>query len=152
MDAGHEGPGSKWAKSVKAGDVFQYAGCGSSPQAPAPLSRMVFLGDESSVGYFLGLQQLLPTPYPARISGAITFSEAVHRRNFTDYLRLPLDPLCDREGAPAALEGWLGGVNCTDADTVFYVMGNMEMVQSVRRTLKEKGVDRKDIKLQGFWK
>lgn len=173
VDAGHDGPGSNWAKSASAGDVFQYAGCGRSPHAPAASARPVFLGDESSLGHFLSLQQLLsnqtpipnqlpvsgqapvgqpPAPNQPLLSGAIAFSEPAHRRCFADYLRLPLEPVCGRAGAWQGLRDWLGGSGCLTGDAVFYVAGNMEMVQQARRLLREKGVAGKDIKVHGFWR
>lgn len=145
IDAGHDGPGSRWAQLVKPGDTIQYAGCGRSHHAPVVGTRLIFLGDESSVGHFLSLQQLLP--HPAVISGAILLAEAGHRQTFYDFLRLPIDPVCSRK----ALSEWVGDTGCVDDETVFYVMGNTLMVQEVRKTLKEKGVERKGIKVQGFW-
>lgn len=166
VDAGHDGPGSNWAKSAGAGDVFQYAGCGRSPHAPAGSARPVFLGDESSLGHFLSLQQLLCGggavsgssqiqvlgSGQVSVSGAIAFSEAAHRRCFTDYLRLPLEPVGGRADAWKGLRDWLDGSGCLAGHAVFYVAGNMEMVQQARKMLKEKGVAGKDIKLHGFWR
>jgi len=50
------------------------------------------------------------------------------------------------------LQDWLGGSGWLNENDVFYVAGNMDMVQQARRILKEKGVAGKDIKLQGFWR
>jgi NADPH-dependent ferric siderophore reductase len=150
IDAAHTGPGTVWAKTVKEGDVFSYAGISRSPDPPAPLARLVCLGDESSLGHFLALQQLLPRS--SSLSGAIVLGEEGHRKSFPDYFHLPMAPLPRKGSAVGTLGDWIEGEGSFEEDDVFYVVGNVQLVQGVRKTLREKGVARDRIKAQGFWR
>ncbi|TDX01211.1 siderophore-interacting protein [Dinghuibacter silviterrae] len=143
IDAAHDGPGSRWARSVKPGDRLYYTGVGRSPFAPAPLSRLVCLGDETGVGHFLALRQLLPRT--SSLTGAILMGEAAHRACFGDFLRMPLEPLCD------SLEDWVTDRKELLDEGVFYVAGQNGLVRDLKRALRVRGVEPERIKAQGFW-
>lgn len=146
IDAAHEGPGSRWARAVREGDAFYYAGVSRTLHPPSPLSHIVCLGDESSVGHFLALQQLLPRS--SSISGAVLVREDAHRCCFGDFLRLPIEPV---EGGESALAHWVLQREDLLEDAVFYLVGHTRTVRELRRVLRESGVEPERVKAQGFW-
>jgi NADPH-dependent ferric siderophore reductase len=59
IDANHNGPGTLWAKQLKRNDKIQYLKVDTTHQSPDPNNLVVGLGDQSSVGHMLGLEQLV---------------------------------------------------------------------------------------------
>lgn len=143
IDTGHEGPGARWARTLAPGDTLHYTGAESTGRPPEALSRLVCLGDETSVGHVLALHQLLPRS--SSMTGAILFDEPAYRKCFRDFLRLPLEPLTRAE----ALLEWVSGAPLED--DFFHLTGNHRLVQHLRRILRGKGVSRDRIRVQGFW-
>ena len=146
IDVAHEGPGSRWARHLEVGDQLYYAGISRTPSAPAALSRMVCLGDETSVGHFLALHQLLPRS--SSLEGAVLLGEEAHRACFGDFLRLPLDPLC---GGTEALAEWVLQREDLLEEGVFYLAGQSCKVRELRKVLKGRGVEATRVRAQGFW-
>jgi NADPH-dependent ferric siderophore reductase len=146
IDAAHQGPGSRWARNLRVGDPLYYAGISRTPYAPPALSQMVCLGDETGVGHFLALRQLLPRS--SSLSGAVLIGEETHRACFGDFLRLPLDPLC---GGTEALEDWVTRHEDLLKEGVFYLVGHARKVRDLRKRLRDLGVDAARVKAQGFW-
>jgi len=152
IDAGHEGPGSRWVKGLKTGDTVSYLGISSSHHQPAPGKRMVFLGDETAIGHFLSLQQLAGKE--ARIDGAITLAHRHHQDEFARYFSgLGLQTLSKGSaGNYAALEEWVSGLGPADGnDAVFYLAGYIPAVVRLRKLLKGKGYSSRQVRCQGFW-
>src|ERR1700761_9194326 len=83
IHAGHDGVGSHWAKALRPGDPITYRGVGSSHHQPSGDQSLCFLGDETSIGHFLALQQLAKPG--VTIKGAIVLSEQHHQQEFHDY-------------------------------------------------------------------
>jgi len=150
IDAGHDGPGSRWVKALNPGDTLSYLGVASSHQQPVSNKRLVFLGDETAIGHFFALQQLAGAHTP--ISGAVVIAEKHHRDEFSQYFsRLGLQPL-HKDGEYRALENWISDYAATEAsDTVFYLAGYTPAVVRLRKLLKKKGYDGSQIRAQGFW-
>ena len=152
IDVAHDGPGSRWAKSLKEGDTISYLGVSSAHHEPAPGRRMVLLGDETSIGHFLALRQLADGQ--AVIGGAITIQEAAHRRVFDRYF-----PGTGLEVLPGAVKGdysalkdWVAGFPDGDSSgTVFYLAGHIPGVVGLRKMLRRKGYGSRQVKAQGFW-
>lgn len=152
IDAGHLGPGSHWARSLKSGDKIEYLGVGSSHQAPVAGKRLVFLGDESSMGHFLALQQIAGNY--ASVTGAIALTEKNHQEEFDHYFSSYGFHALDKGdcGSYRELEDWVmepGLLKSTD--TVFYLAGQVNAMSRIRRMLKDRGIERGRILLQGFW-
>ncbi len=152
IHAGHWGAGSSWALALGPGDTIFYRGPGSSHQQPLPARRLCFLGDETSIGHFLALQQLA-RPGVA-ISGAILLSEAHHRQEFNEYFSgWSLEPLLKSgDGDYSALDQWVSALDHqAHADTIFYLAGYGPGVHGLRRLLRQKGIDGSRVRAQGFW-
>jgi len=150
IDAAHNGPGSNWAKSLRNKDAVIYSKAGSSRQRPDKLKSIIALGDESSIGHLLALQQLtLPI---TRFSGAIVMGNEEHRLLFDEYFRSPLSPVLrkDTYGHITLME-WVLRQHCKLEDVVFYLVGNNTMVTQLRKMLKLQGYNSAQIKAQGFW-
>lgn len=152
IHAAHDGPGSRWARQLKVGDIIVYRGVGSSHDTPAVGREMAFLGDETAIGHFLALRQLAGKD--ARITGAIALTEPHHREEFDQYFSgwevkpVRKDSAVDYE----ALGRWLEGLAVTDhADMVFYLAGHHPAVSGLRKLLRQKGYGRDQVRVQGFW-
>jgi NADPH-dependent ferric siderophore reductase len=150
VDAKHRGPGSNWAGSLKRGDTVQYLKVGTTHQTPASTTAVVGLGDESSLGHLLALQQMVMPV--TRFSGAVLLSDDRHRELFKEYFRSPLQPV-PREDVYGhhSLIQWLLEQKYTLDNVMFYLAGNNTMVTQLRKMLKNQGYSSSQIKLQGFW-
>ncbi|MBS1664943.1 MAG: siderophore-interacting protein [Bacteroidetes bacterium] len=149
MHTAHDGPGSRWAKQLHAGDTVMYLGVASSHQQPVKGKPLVFLGDETTIGHFLALQQLAGAG--ASINGALVMAEPHHRDEFGQYfLGWGLQSL--RKGASrnyGELEGWLEDHAFSEQqDAVFYLAGYSPEVGRLRKLLRKKGVQ---VVARGFW-
>jgi len=145
----HDGPGSRWGRSLKAGNMVSYLGVDSSHQQPAQGRPLVFLGDETAIGHFLALRQLAGTG--AEISGAIILSEEHHRDEFGQYFTgWGLQSLRKTSSKDyLELEEWVTGLSFEKhKDAVFYLAGYDREVVRLRRMLKQRGMQ---VKAQGFW-
>ncbi|WP_143822304.1 ferredoxin reductase domain-containing protein [Mucilaginibacter pedocola] len=150
VDAAHKGPGSHWATSLKKDDAVNYLKVGTTRQSPEGTSAIIALGDESSMGHMLALQQMvLPR---ARFSGAVLIGNPEHRKQFEEYFWSPLQPIerSDVYGHHSMIQ-WVIQQHYDIAHTVFYLAGNNIMVNEVRKLLKQLGYPSSQIKTQGFW-
>ena len=149
VDAGHQGAGSTWVKTLEKSDHLSYMNIETHRCAIAPSSNILFLGDQSAVGHFLALQQLAGEG--ATISGAVAITDAVHCEQlqyFYPELTMNILPL---QGTSAQhLTNWLMGHPLMVYDLI-YIAGNSNMVAEVRRYLKKADVPGNRIKAQGFW-
>jgi len=152
IHTGHEGPGSRWGKTLKTGDTVNYMGVESSHQQPVEGKPLVFLGDETAIGHFLALRQLAGES--ASIGGAVVLSEPHHRDEFGQYffgwgLR-SLEKGTTRNYKE--LDCWLMGLSLPlREDTVFYLAGYSPEIGRLRRLLRQKGVNPGQVKARGFW-
>ena len=147
IDAGHNGAGSTWARSLKAGDTLYYLGAASSHQQPAADKRLVFVGDQSAIGHFAALQQLAGED--AAIEGAVALEHEAYGEQLKAFLpKLAVQGL--QKGADS-LENWLQAFPY-DEQSVFYLVGNTAMVVALRKLLKQQGYKGQQIKAQGFWR
>jgi NADPH-dependent ferric siderophore reductase len=150
VDAGHAGPGCNWARQLRNGDAVYYLKTGTSQQQPDALKTVVALGDESSMGQLLALQQM--TMPQTRFSGAIVMNKEEHNKLFGEYFRSPLQALLrkDNYGHHTLME-WVLAQQYKLADSVFYISGNNIMVTQLRKMLKQQGYGSAQIKVKGFW-
>ncbi len=150
IDVNHKGPGCSWAQNLASGDEIGYMGIKSTRQTPVNTSAIICLGDESSLGHLLGMQQLA---VPAtRFSGAVLMGDDTNRNLFTEYFRTPLQPVLrtDVYGHHSLTE-WLLQQSYHLENTFFYLTGNSTMVMQLRKILKQQGYSHNQIKSQGFW-
>ncbi|MET3502225.1 SIP domain-containing protein [Mucilaginibacter rubeus] len=150
IDAAHSGPGSKWAKQLQKNDTVRYLKIRSTRHAPAGTPAIIGLGDESSMGHMLALQQMV---LPAtRFSGAIVMADENHRGLFSEYFKSPLKPIerNDVYGHHSLIQ-WVMEQQYNLEHSVFYIAGNHTMVGELRKLLKLQGYPSSQIRIQGFW-
>lgn len=150
IDAAHNGAGANWAKALKKDSIVIYSKAGSSRQQPDKLKSIIALGDQSSLGHLLALQQMtLPI---TRFSGAIVMNNDKHIQQFAEYFKSPLLPVIrkDTHGHNTLME-WVVKQQCKLEDVVFYLVGNTTMVTQLKKLLKQQGYNSAQIKALGFW-
>jgi NADPH-dependent ferric siderophore reductase len=150
IDAAHNGPGSNWAKHLKNSDTVSYFKIGSTHQVAESTSAVIALGDESSLGHMLALQQMIMPA--ARFSGAVVMSNDQHRSQFSEFFRSPLQtvPRNDTYGHHSLIQ-WVISQQYALENTVFYLTGNNIMVSQMKKLLKLQGYNSCQIKAKGFW-
>ncbi|NCD68680.1 ferredoxin reductase domain-containing protein [Mucilaginibacter agri] len=150
VDAAHNGPGSLWARGVQKGATISYLKVGETRHYPIGTASVIGLGDESSLGHMLALQQtVIPT---GRFSGAIVIGNEGHRRLFGEYFRSPLQALARNDTyGHHSLNQWLISQQYSLDNTIFYLAGNNIMVDQLRKLLRQQGYHSGQIKAQGFW-
>ena len=152
LHTAHDGRGSRWGKQLLPGDTIDYLGVGSSHQQPVAGRPLVFLGDETTIGHFLALQQLAGKDM--MINGAILMEEPHHQNEFGQYFAgWSVESLHKNDGRGyRELEEWLGGLSFSEhRDAMFYVAGYSPAVGRIRKLLKQKGFAGNQVKAQGFW-
>jgi NADPH-dependent ferric siderophore reductase len=150
VDAAHHGPGSLWAKQLQQNDTVQYLKIDTTHHSPDPTHLVVALGDESSMGHLLALQQMIMPV--SRFTGGVLIGETQHRSQFGDYFRSPLQAIAPKNGDKhLALFNWVTEQSYCVEHTVFYLTGNNKMVSRLRGLLKGQGYLPRQIKVKGFW-
>ena len=150
IDTSHNGQGSTWAKNQCAGDPFYYVKIEPEKHYPITGKRLVFIGDQTSVGHFCSLQQLASKN--TKISGFIAVNNQQTADDFyQNCVWLPLQAISVQNDIYYQTKEWLK-INYTEKDNfVFYVVGGAELVICIRRLLKTYGVAGSQIKSKGFW-
>jgi len=150
VDAAHNGPGSNWAKQLKMNDTVSYFKIGTTHQIAESTSAVIALGDESSLGHMLALQQMVMPA--ARFSGAVVMGNDDHRSQFREFFRSPLQTVKrdDTYGHHSLIQ-WVISQQYALENTVFYLTGNNIMVSQVKKMLRLQGYSSSQIKAKGFW-
>lgn len=150
IDAAHDGPGANWASKLRGRDLVQYIKVGSSRQSPHPVSRIVGLGDATSIGQLLALFQMT-NPY-TRFSGVLLITDHEQfeycNKNLSPYL-YPV--LCKDTAQIAPVISWINAQRYSIPDTCFYITGNDFMVIQLKKSLIAMGFAAEQIKVNGFW-
>jgi NADPH-dependent ferric siderophore reductase len=146
VNAQHEGAGSNWVKQLQKGDEFHYLGVGPTPHKPLAASHFVLLGDVSSMGHFLAMQQMAGKQ--TTVSGAMVVENKAHHEQFTTYTRLPMQPVSGNYGE---LQQWVQTHKAEWQQPVFYIAGHIPGVVQLRKYLKQSGYNTNQVKAQGFW-
>jgi NADPH-dependent ferric siderophore reductase len=150
IETGHDGPGSRWACSLKKGTEISYLKIRGTDQCPSATSAIVALGDESSLGHLLALQQLtLPS---GRFSGAVLMADENHRQLLPQYFRTPLQAIAPQNSyRHHTLMEWILAQSYSFKDTLFCLSGNNLLVSQLRKQLLSLGYSRNQVLAQGFW-
>jgi len=148
VDAAHDGAGSQWVAGLKKGDAVTYVGPSASTHRPMPASRLLALGDSSSLGHFLALEQLAGLQQP--VGGAIYLSEENHRRTLAGRVQTGLVSVGDvGKTAYEALAHWLAAQSL--AGEVAYIAGHIPTTVQLRKLLKSRDDFAGKIYAHGFW-
>lgn len=146
ISSDHQGPGSDWVSSLKKGDTISYVGIGGTFHKPVIDSKLLCLGDSSSVGHFLALKQLALGI--GEVYGAISFNMESHAREFSEYFDTYLQPLQENK-RDVSLISWLNEQDLSN-ETI-YIAGHIPTAMQLRSHLKQRSDFNGSIKLQGFW-
>jgi NADPH-dependent ferric siderophore reductase len=150
IDAAHAGAGSNWARSLKKDDTVDYLKIGTSHQSPESTSAVIALGDESSLGHMLALQQMVMPS--ARFTGAVLLADEQHRNFFGRYFPSSIQTVARHDVyGHHSLVQWVAGQNFSLDNIVFYLAGNDMMVSQLRKLLKMQGYASGQIRATGFW-
>ena len=145
IDAGHSGPGSAWARSLSPGDRLTYLGIGPTPHKPVPGVGVYCLGDSSTIGHFLALEQLAEGKSP--VHGALCLTNGRHQAEFSQYFRTALQPVNGE--SYHSLRAWLTE-HPVSGGTV-YIAGHIPTVIQLRKYIKRLDGFKGTVKAQGFW-
>jgi len=150
VDAAHNGPGSSWVKSLNKQDQISYMQIETHRYPAMDQEKYLFLGDQSTIGHFLALQQL--GNKNAQISGALVIDNKNHREELTSYYpELSLTPVALQQCYTQSVLSWLQNQPVDNYDMIC-LAGNSAMVVDVRQYLRKSGVPNHKIKAQGFWR
>ncbi|MDN5285324.1 MAG: hypothetical protein JWR38_1598 [Mucilaginibacter sp.] len=148
IDAGHTGAGSNWVRQLRKGDAFTYIGIGPTPHKPIQAGEMFCLGDASSIGHFLALEQL--TKNSGDFSGVIALNNIQQQLEFERYLSTNLETVVSKkENLSSSLAMEISQRRLTD-ETIF-IAGNIPAVTQLRKQIKQQPQFTGAIKAQGFW-
>jgi len=150
IDTSHSGQGSYWARNLRQNDAVHYLKIETTHHTPDPTSLIVGMGDESSVGHLLALQQMV---YPVtRFMGLVSMVCGTHREAFSRYFKSPLETIArdDAYGIENMVR-WVKEQGFCNTHTYFYLAGNDTMVSQLRRALKGLGYFPHQIRVKGFW-
>lgn len=148
INTAHTGPGSLWARGLSRNYAVQYIKTGSTHQGITAMPSMVALGDESSIGHLLALEQMAKTHF----SGAVLIDDIQHRNFFSKGINSLIQPIARSETfGHQSLMRWINTQQYELHNTAFYLTGNNIMVSQLRKLLKQQGCSSANIKSQGFW-
>jgi NADPH-dependent ferric siderophore reductase len=150
VDAAHNGAGSTWARSLSKDDKVSYLKIGTSHHSPESTPAVIALGDESSLGHVLALQQMV---MPAtRFTGAVLMNNEQHRDFFGQYFPKSIQTVHrDDVYGHHSLVQWVSNQDFSLDNTVFYLAGNNIMVSQLRKMLRLQGYGSNQVKVKGFW-
>jgi NADPH-dependent ferric siderophore reductase len=147
INAEQHGPGSHWIRSLREGDSITYVGVGPTTHGPSTVAEMVVLGDMSSIGHYLALQQLAG---PRKLTGAITIEDENHREEFKEYFSWNIQPVrkTDMGGLTSMLK-WTKDKPLAHSNV--YISGHIPTCVRLRKELKKRADSPRGIHVQGFW-
>lgn len=143
IDTNHQGPGSRWARAHSIGDTVYFLKPESTRQTPHPTDCVVGIGDASSLGHLLALQQLT---FPvSRFDSAIIIDGPQSGQILSNNFSPALNTMANYD----ELAKWVERQGYCINHTWFYLNGNHQMVIAIRKLLKNMG--HTHIKAKGFW-
>jgi len=150
VDAAHNGPGSTWVKTLSTQDQISYMQIETHRYPVMDQENYLFLGDQSTIGHFLALQQLATKK--AQISGAVVINNKIHQEELRDYYpELSLTPVTLQQCHSQTILTWLQNQSVNNYDMIC-LAGSSTMIVEVRQYLRKNGVPNNKIKTQGFWR
>ena len=145
-----EGPGSEWARNLKAGDHCHLFGPRHSlDPSPLPASLIVF-GDETSVGLAKALQE---TRLPGAVRTILEVDSAYETNAVVAALTLRNAQLIERSTNNTKSDAVLRamGIRMRDMDDGFILTGKAQSVQALRSDLKAIGIPTANIMTKAYW-
>lgn len=142
-----KGPGSAWAEKIQAGDKLNIMGPAMKIHADESNNRQVFLGDETTIGTFLFLQNSLSKAQT--FTGLIETQPDLLHLNNTVGLNVPTAARTAQRGE--VLVQWLKDNYEANKDALFYLLGHNATNLQLRDWLKDKGVPNSRIAMRRYW-
>ena len=151
-----QGGSSKWISSLTLGD--QTGMLGPSKSMPLPLfspSRVLFLGDETTVGLAIALVNSLSSS--TTIEGAIELNQ--EDQGVLSTLHLPLDAALRSTQSESSLVDWLtqwlsqetSKAFIEDPQAIIWLSGEAEPVLSLKKSLLSQGISSERIFSKPYW-
>ena len=145
IDTSHYGPGSLWCQKVKAGNRITYLAIAPTNHKPILSGNTFCVGDISSIGHFLAMEQLALTK--VCFSGFIMFNNQKQLHEFK----------CNYNTALTAVLA--SDLNETQrrindyhlTNQTVYIAGNTSNMTQLRRYIKQQQSFEGIVKLKGFW-
>jgi len=149
IDARHNGVGSLWARKIKSGGDFLFAPA-SAASLPANKGAVLCLGDESAIGHFLALKQLL------ELKENEIFIQVSVEQNIT----IPVEMILSNKELHfikrtqsdrlVSLHRALSDLDISSFSSI-YIAGHTPMVQGMRKIIKKEIKTNARIFVNGFW-
>ena len=149
LETGHDGPGSRWVKKLRKGDVIVLMPAHAT-NLPDKAGKVLCIGDGSALGHFLGLKQLTNgKEYPLDV--AVFFHEnyqvPVGFLKENPEFEFLMDPKAE---ALTVLGQWMNSKNLSDYSSI-YILGDILMVTGLRKKLKVVPDVKAKLFAVGFW-
>lgn len=141
------GPGSAWAEKIQVGDKLNIMGPAMKIQGDSSLAKQVFLGDETTIGTFLFLQNSLAKGQTFR--GIIETEPNLLHLNNAVGLNIPTAARTAQRGE--VLLQWLKDNYEANKGALFYLLGHNASNLPLREWLKDKGVPNSRIAMRRYW-
>ncbi len=149
-DTGHKGPGSAWIKGLKQYDAVHYIRIGITHTLPEDTQQVIALGDNSSLGHLLGLQQTIAPG--ARFSGACLMEKEQDRQVFDTSFSTSLCTVAKQDPyGYYSLNSWFLSQRYQQDSYCIYLAGNNVMVSGLYQLLRQQGYAASHIKVLNFW-
>ena len=148
IEAGHQGAGSSWVKSLCPGDSI-FVSHAHAEKLPVIQGRVLALGDGSALGHLLALKQLT-----SRLEHPLDACVALHNDNRIPHALQEDHPdidFCPTTDVHATLTQWLHTRSLSSYNSV-YLAGNIKLVASLRQQLKAQSELQARLYVTGFWK
>ncbi|AYB31976.1 SIP domain-containing protein [Chryseolinea soli] len=151
IDTSHAGKGSEWAKRQRREAVFYYLNIEEESHLPEWGRRHIFFGDRTAIGHFCAIQQLASSEI--NIDGCVVFNDITTANGLAENCPwLQVKCVTDYQRLYDHAEQVAIQIKDDQENNVFYVVGNAQLIMSVRKLLKTHGIDGSRIKSKGFWK
>lgn len=145
-----KGPGSDWASQLQVNDELLLIGPGGKFIIPEGSSKIVMMGDETTLSTFYGMQQQLPKGASDVHCLIECEPEAMDWPEKIGMKAVPLQRIPSFTGR--VQEEWLRQHLKTAATaTAYFLSGNADTIKNLRRLLVSTGVPGAQIKMKPYW-
>ncbi len=145
-----DGPGSDWARNLKAGDHCHIFGPRRSIDTGTLPDNLTVFGDETSIGIVKALQMTRGRG----VIGAVLEVDSVSEISpIVVALALKNTQLVERGMGNAGREAVMRtmDIRASDADNGFVLTGKAQSIQSVRADLRSLGIPTRNIITKAYW-
>lgn len=150
VDAGHKGPGTTWIKSLRRYDTVHYMRIGTTHNRPEEAAEIIALGDSSSLGHLLALQQTVPPS--VRFTSACLMEREKDRHVLDTYFYTAVQAVAKQDPyGHYSLNDWLLSRKHHSDNYCIYLAGNNVMVSGLHQLLRQQGHAPSNIKVLNFW-